>query len=226
MNSNFSSWKSEISAVFQKEWKSESRSLSGITTTALLCFVSVVIANAITWTSSINPLLAAGIYWMILVFTASVSLPRIFLQEEDDHTADFWRLNARPEAVYWGKSLFNIAQMLIATTLMTVAFIVMVKVKVEVPWLLIVSSFGGAVSIGSTVTIAGAIAAGGSNRYALAAALSVPLFLFLINLGITTTATAFGEQYEHKEIWAFVMIAYAVAASTLGPVVYSRIWKG
>jgi heme exporter protein B len=213
-------------AVFQKEWKSESRSLSGITTTALLCFVSVVIANTITWTTSINAVLGAGIYWMILVFTASVSLPRIFLQEEDDRTADFWRLNARPEAVYWGKSIFNIIQMLIATTLMTIAFVIMVKVKVENPLLLFISSFGGAVSIGSTVTLAGAIAAGGSNRYALAAALSVPLFLFLINLGVTTTAVAFGENFPDKEKWAIIMIAYSVAASTIGPVVYSKIWKG
>lgn len=221
-----SSWSREIKAVFLKEWQAESRSLSGLTTTALICLVSVVIANTITWTTSINPVLAAGIYWMILIFSASVSLPRTFLQEEDARTADFWRLMARPEAVYWGKSLFNMAQMLIATAFMSIAFVILVKVNVEHPLLFIVTSFAGAVSIASTVTISGAIASGANNRYSLAAAISVPVLLFLVNLGVTATATAFGERFESAEKWALVMIGYSVAASTLGPVVYSKIWKG
>lgn len=216
----------EILAVFRKEWKSESRSLSGLTTTGLICLVSVVTANTITWTTSINPVIAAGIYWMILVFAGSISLPRIFLQEEENRTADFWRLMARPEAVYWGKWLFNTIQMLIASLLMTIAFVVMVKVKIEHPFVLILSSFGGAVSIASTVTVTGAIASGASNRNALAAALSTPILLFLVNLGVTTTGFAFGEPFSDGEKWTWIMIAYSIVASTLGPVVYSRIWKG
>ena len=130
-----SSWSREIRAVFMKEWQAESRGLSGFTTTALLCLVSVVTVTNITWTTSINPMVGAGLFWMILVFSASVSLTRTFIQEEESRTADFWRLMARPEAVYWGKALFNIAQMIIATTMMSIAFIVMVKVHVDIPWL-------------------------------------------------------------------------------------------
>jgi len=220
-----SSWNREIRAVFQKEWQSESRSMSGITTTALLCLVSVVIVNNITWTTSINPMVGAGLFWMILVFSASVSLTRTFLQEEDNHTADFWRLMARPEAVYWGKALFNILQMIVATVLMSIAFVIMVKVKIENPVLFMTTALGGAVSIG-TVTLAGAIAAPASNRYALAAAISVPILIFLVNLGITGTATALGEGLRGGERGGIAMIAYSIAACSIGPVVYSKIWKG
>lgn len=221
-----SSWSKEISAVFRKEWQSESRSLSGITTTVLLCFVSVVIMNNITWTTSINPMISAGLYWTILIFAASVSLPRTFLQEEENRTADFWRLMARPEAVYWGKAFFNILQMLVATTFISIAFVIMIKVNVVNPLVFIVTAIGGAVSIGSTVTLAGAIAAPANNRYALAAAISVPLLIFLSNLGITGTATAFGEYLPSGEKGAIAMIAYAIATCSIGPVVYSKIWKG
>lgn len=226
MNSSFSSWKSEITAVFAKEWRSESRSLSGMTTTALLCFVSVIIINSITWTTSINPMIGAGMYWMILVFAASVSLPRTFLQEEENRTADFWRLMARPEAIYWGKALFNIAQMLVATFVMSVLFVIMVKVHVVDYPVFILTAFGGAVSIGSTVTLTGAIASPASNRYVLSAAISVPLLVFLVNLGITGTATSFGEFLQSGEKGAIAMIAYSIATCTIGPVVYSKIWKG
>ena len=226
MSSTSSSWKNEITAVFMKEWKSESRSLSGITTTALLCLVSVVIANNITWTTSINPMVGAGIYWMILVFSASVSLTRTFLLEEDNRTADFWRLMARPEAVYWGKALFNILQMLIATALMSVAFIILVKVHIDDSLTFITTAIGGAISIAMTVTLAGAIAAPANNRYTLAAAISVPILIVLVNIGITGTATACGEGLKDGQRAGIVMFAYAAAACSIGPVVYSKIWKG
>ena len=226
MSSTLSRWKSEITAVFQKEWRSESRSLSGITTTALLCLVSVVIVNSITWTTSINPMVGAGLFWLILIFSASITLPRTFLQEEDNRTADFWRLMARPEAVYWGKALFNMCQMLVATAFMSLAFVIMIKVKIENPFLFISMAFAGAVSIASTVTLSGAIASAASNRYALSTAISVPVLIFLVNLGITGTATAFGEALKFGDRAAIGMIAYAIATCSFGPVVYSKIWKG
>lgn len=225
MSSTSSSWKSEIMAVFQKEWKSESRSLSGILTTALICLISVIIVNNITDSVQLRPIVSSGMYWMILVFAASISLPRTFLQEEDNRTADFWRLMARPEAIYWGKALFNIAQMLVATTLMSVAYVFMVKVTIVNPWLFIAMAFGGAVSIASTATLAGAIASAANNRHALSTAISAPLLIFLINLGITGTATSFGEALPYGENGAIGMIAYAVATCSIGPVVYSKIWK-
>lgn len=225
MNSNFNSWMLEISAVFQKEWKAESRSLSGITTTALLCFVSVVVVYSITADTSIHPMIGAGIYWIILIFAASVSLPRTFIQEEENRTADFWRLMARPEAVFWGKSLFNIVQMLVATTIMSILFIGMSHIPVVNPLLFVLTSLGGAIAIASTVTITGAIAAPANNRSALAAGISVPILLFLVSLGVSGTATAFGESLIGGEKTPIVMVLYAIAVTVMGPVVYSKIWK-
>jgi heme exporter protein B len=225
MNSSWSSWKSEIAAVFQKEWKAESRSLSGIATTALFCFASIVVVYTITADTSIHPMIGAGIYWIILIFAASVSLPRTFIQEEENRTADFWRLMARPEAVFWGKAIFNIVQMLIATSVMSILFLGMSHISLINPLLFIGTAFGGAIAIASTVTITGAIAAPASNRSAIAAGISVPILLLLVSLGVSGTATAFGEPLVSGEKTPIVMIAYAIAASTLGPVVYSRIWK-
>lgn len=214
-----------IRAVFRKEWLSESRSMSGITTTALICFVSIVILNSITYTTKINAVVAAGLYWMILTFSAAIALPRTFLNEEEQKTADFWRIFATPEAVFWGKALFNIAQMLIATTFMTAMFLIMLPVKLDQPLLFVLNAISGAVAIASTVTLAGAIAAPANNRAALSTAISVPLLVFLINLGVTGTATALGEGLSGGERGVIGMIAYSVAATLLGPVVYSKIWR-
>ncbi len=214
-----------ILAVFRKEWLTESRTLSGITTTGLICFVSVVILNAITFTTKLNPLVAAGMYWMVLTFSAAISLPRTFLQEEEQGNADFWRLFATPEAVFWGKALFNITQMLIATILMSIMFLIMLPVKLANPLAFALNGLAGAIAIASTSTLAGAIAAPASNRAALSTAISVPLLIFLVNLGISGTATALGEGLKSGENGVIGMIAYAIATTTLGPVVYSKIWK-
>jgi heme exporter protein B len=221
-----SSWAKQIAAVFRKEAKIELRTLSGITTTAMLCFVSIVVANSITWTTSINPLVAAGLYWMILIFAASVSLTRTFIQEEEAGNSDFWRLTSKPEAVFMGKALFNSVQMIIATSMVSLLFVPLVKVQVENWWLYIGTGICGSIAIAATATLAGAIAAPSNNRYALAAAISVPLLVFLANLGVTATATAFGEALPRGELGGPAMLCYAIASMSIGPGVYSKIWKG
>jgi heme exporter protein B len=215
----------EIQVVFMKEWRAETRSLSGLTTTALICLVSIVIVNTITWTTSINPMISAGLYWLTLVFSGSITLPRTFLIEEENRSADFWRLVSRPEAVFYGKALFNMVQMLIATLFVTVGFVVMIQVKVVDPKSLILNAIGGAVAISSTATLAGAIAAPANNRSSLATAISAPLLCFMVNMGITGTAFSFGEGLDGGNLGFIAMIAYAVAATVIGPEVYSRIWK-
>jgi heme exporter protein B len=224
-STSLSQWKKEILEVFRKEWRSESRALSGITTTAQLCFVSLVIINNITWFSNVKPLLASGLYWLILIFIASITLPRTFLQEEENRSADFWRMVARPESVFWGKCLFNCAQMLMATLFMSLGMVLMLRLPVSNPLVFAGNSFFGSIAIALTVTLAGALAAPAQNRYTVCAAISVPLLVFVVNLGMTGTAFALGEFLRGGERAPIAMIAYCLGAGALGPVVYSRIWK-
>ena len=104
-------------------------------------------------------------------------------------------------------------------------FLIMLPVKLQNPLAFTLNGLAGAVAIASTSTLAGAIAAPASNRAALSTAISVPLLIFLVNLGITGTATALGEGLKSGENGVIGMIAYAIATTTLGPVVYSKIWK-
>lgn len=215
----------EIRSVLQKEWLSESRSLSGITTMAQLCFVSLVLVNNVTWFASVSPLLAAGLYWLIIVFVSSISLTRIFLQEEEMKTADLWRLYARPEAVFYAKAIFNCLQVLVASIFLTIGMIVMLRLNLRMPGVLLANVIFGAIAIGVTVTLAGALACRANNRYAVAAAISVPLLVAILNVGVTGTATAWGEGLKGGQNGPIAMLGYAVAATALGPVVYSKIWR-
>ena len=55
-----------------------------------------------------RPHLLAALLWIILFFAATSGLARVFVKEEDAHTAKTLRLAARPLAVFAGKLLFNL----------------------------------------------------------------------------------------------------------------------
>jgi heme exporter protein B len=216
---------SEIKAVFLKEWRSEFRSLSGLTTLIQLTFVSLVIINNITMFDKVKPLLAAGLYWMILVFVGSITLPRTFLQEEENRTADFWRLVARPEAVFWGKALFNILQIVVTAFLLGIGLLIMLQLPVKHWEIFVANALLGSMAIAITVTLAGALASAAKNRYAVCAAISVPLLVVVVNLGVTGTAFALGEFMKQGERGPIAMLMYCIGAGALGPVVYCKVWK-
>lgn len=225
LTSTQSSLIKETKAVFEKEWKSEFRSLSGLTTLIQLTFVSLVIINNITMFDKVKPLLAAGLYWLVLVFVGSITLPRTFLQEEENRTADFWRMLARPEAVFWGKALFNILQMLVTALLLSMGLLLMLQLPVLHWGTFISSAILGSIAIAITVTLAGSLASAAKNRYAVCAAISVPLLVIVVNLGVTGTAFSLGEFLKQGERGPIAMLLYCIGASALGPVVYCKVWK-
>ena len=224
-NSSFKGWSREIFAMMRKEWLCEIRTLSGLTTTALFAFVSVVVIGTATYNLKLSPVLAAGLLWLVLVFAGSVTLPRTFIGEEELGTSDLLKLMARPEAVFWGKALVNAGQMLVTSLLVTGFFVMNSHVEVPNVLLLLVSVAAGSIGIASTVTLCGALASQATNRSTVAAAISIPLLVFLANLGVTAVAASFGED-NHAGLPAGIgLTAYAVLVSVVGPYIYALLWK-
>jgi len=225
MSSNFNQWAHEIYAIARKEWLCEIRTLSGLATTALFALVSVIVIGTATYNLKLSPVLGAGLLWLILVFAGSVTLPRTFIAEEELGTGDLLRLMARPEAVFWGKSLVNAAQMVVTALLVTMFFIVNSQLIVTNYGLLFVSMVAGSLSIAATVTLCGALAAQATNRSTVAAAISIPLLIFLANLGVTAVAAALGEDNRAGAAAGTGIVAYAILTSVVGPYIYTLLWK-
>src|SRR5437763_14502801 len=107
-----SSWSREIKAILRKEIASEIRTKSGLATVGLFSLAAVVAVAFAAFNLTIGGSLASGLLWVTLLFTAAVALPRTFVSEEEQGTGDLLRLMARPEAVFWGKALYNLLLML------------------------------------------------------------------------------------------------------------------
>jgi heme exporter protein B len=226
LNSPSPSWSREIGAIFRKELTSELRSKSGLMTAGLFGLVTVVaIALSANW-MKMGGTLAAGLLWVALLFSASIALPRTFLIEEEQRTGDLLRLWARPHSVFWGKCLYNLAQMIATGFVLSFLFFALTHRQVNVPLLYVVSLIGGCASLAGAVTLCGALVAQAANRSAMAAAVAVPMLLPLVALGVSAMRVALGDGLMATGTQAAVgLIGYAAVTLALGPALFAAVWK-
>jgi heme exporter protein B len=183
----------------------------------------VTIAFA-TSTSKLTADVSAGLYWVAMLFASVLALPRTVLVEEEQGTGDLLRLLARPHAVYWGKALFNLMLIEVVGVVLGFCYVILVGLDVTDPLLFLASVFGGCAALAGAVTLSGAIVARAASRYALAAAVSMPLLLSILVLGVSSMRSAFGVG-SHGWALAFGGFCYAVAEFAIGPWLFAAVWK-
>lgn len=220
------SWSREIQAILRKEIASEIRTKSGLATVGLFSLAAVVAIAFSAFNIVLGGSLAAGLLWVTLLFTAAVALPRAFVTEEEQGTGDLLRLLARPEAVFWGKALYNLLLMLATAAVLSILFFTLVGKGVDIPWLYAVCLIGSCASLAGTVTLCGALVAQASGRGALAGAISIPLLLPLVALGVAGMRVALGEGVlKGGEEAALGLVCYGVATLAIGPALFAAVWK-
>lgn len=211
--------------MLRKELRSELRSKSGLMTSALFGVVTVVTISLATFSTKLNGDVAAGLLWVAILFTALIALPRTFLVEEDQGTGDLLRLVARPHAVFWGKAFYNLILITVAGFMLAGLFLMFAGREVRHPLLLVVSLFGGCASLAGAVTLSGALVARAANRAALAAAVSAPLLLSVLAIGVSTVRVALDGALLSGWPMAFGSICYAVVLFAIGPWLFAAVWK-
>lgn len=212
--------------MLRKEFLTEARSRNGIATAGLFGVVTVFTIAFATLNTKLNGDIAAGLIWVSILFSSILALPRVFLAEEEQGTGDLLRLFGRPHAIFWGKALFNLFQVLLVTTLLSFLFFGFTDFSVKTPWLYAFSLVGGCAAMAGAVTLSGAIVARAANRSAVAAAVSIPILLPVMSMGVSGMRAAFGVGFLSLGInSAFGLLAYAVATFAIGPWLYAAIWK-
>ncbi len=216
----------QVLAVTQKEFISEIRSPSGVMTSALFGTVAVVAISLTTADVSIEPTISAGLLWVVLLFAGVIAMPRAFLQEEEQGTGDLLRLIGEPEAIFWGKGLFNGILMLTVGLVIAAMFLVLTGQPVVHPGDFLLGLVGGCASIAGAVTLCSAIAARSANATTLTAAIALPMLLFLVSLGTTGMRSAFGADHSGRGLMVnMALVAYAIGTYAIGSMIFPRVWK-
>jgi heme exporter protein B len=218
------SWTSEIVAVFRKEVQSELRSKTGLVTSGLFGVVSVVAIALATKDAKITPMTGAGLFWITLLFSSMISLPRAFTIEEELGTGDLLRLMARAHSVFWGKVLFNLMLVAVTAAVLGTLFLLLAQVKIAEVSTFVVALLGSCLALGGGVTLSGALVAQAANRNALAAAIALPLLLPLTVIGVAALRVAFGDKGEGT-MASVGLLCYGVASVAIGPYLFAAVWK-
>jgi heme exporter protein B len=220
-----SSWKVEIVAIFKKEWITEWRSRSALLTAGLFGLVSVVAVAFASYGLKLGPGLASGLLWATLLFSAASSLPRTMIHEDEQGTLLLLRLLARPHSVFWGKSLFNLAQMLFSGLVLSLLFFILTGLEIQHFGLYALGLIGSCACLSGAITLCGALVSQASSQSALAGAIALPLLLPLIALGVSALKPALGGGALTAGFQSSVgLVCYAVLLFATGPYLFAAIW--
>jgi heme exporter protein B len=195
-----SNWASESFAVFRKEVTAELRSRVALNAVGLFAITTLIaVAYQIgpyRISEQDRPHLLSALLWIILFFAALAGLARVFVKEEDSHTAKTLRLAARPAAVFTGKLLFNVALLAMLEACVVPLYCALMGYGVRNVGGLVALLALGAVALAASTTMVAAIIARASGSGTLFAVLTVPLALPLLVILIqgTRMAASSGEM--------------------------------
>src|SRR5512145_1556138 len=74
--------------------------------------------------AGLPPKLLSALFWIVMFFSAMSGLAHVFIREEESGTALVLKLRAEPDAIYWGKLIFNFTLLSIMTVIITPMFFI------------------------------------------------------------------------------------------------------
>ncbi|QYK52500.1 MAG: heme exporter protein CcmB [Fimbriimonadaceae bacterium] len=215
----------QVKACLIKEWRVEARSRQGLFVSALFGFMALAAVNFSTMISVPLPGLAAGLLAVILIFVATVAVPRIFLAEDEQGTFDLVRQWGASGPVFLGKALFGAIFQGAAGFILGLFYSGMIGVPVvNWPLFLVMSTLLGIAS-SNVLCLTSTMVMTASNRWVLASVVGLPLLFPLIFLGIGGLKVSFGDggmEGAYQSIAA--LVGYAVVPLGLGPMVAQSLW--
>ncbi len=219
-------WPKAVAACLVRELRTELRTRHGLFTALLFGVLAVVAASFVSFTGRPDANEAAGLLCVTLLFAAVSTLPRLFLAEEDQGTWDLSRTLATSEAIFVGKAFAACVSMVLSSLLLGVLFVGLTGVRPSVPGLFIAGLLALALALGFGISLCGALAMGGRNRWMLVATLSMPLMMPTLVLGIGVLRVAFGEG-STAGAWQSLaaLLGFATVLAALGPSLASAVWR-
>lgn len=227
MSGPASSWAAEAAAVFVKDWRCEYRTRYALNTLGLFAFTTLVVVSVVLGPVGAAPQLANTvlpvILWLIVLFAVTAGLPRIFVAEEETHTATALRLAATPSALFCGKLAYGFTVVLALETLIAPLFLVMVQLQAQRPGLLAAALLAGGYGLATGSTLVAAMVAQARSRSALFAVLLLPVLvpglLFAVQL---TRAAVAGEPYGME---LQMLLLYDGTLTVAGLMLFPSIWS-
>ena len=215
-------------ALVRKDVHSELRTRYALN--ALIMFVVVAVATILFALRSDQPTssVLAGLYWVVVFFTAMSGLSRTFVSEEERGTTMTLQLVATPSTVYFAKLIVNTALTFLLTIAVTVLYMTVFSDSFVIQTMstFLVTVILGSLGFASASTIIAAIVAKANTRATLYPVLSFPILVVLLMTVMSATTKALdGEPFEGA-LGDFQILAGYILAMTGGSyLLFEYVWK-
>ena len=209
-------WRKDVLCEYRTRYATGALLMFALTT---LSSVSMAIAGA-----ALPPELAAALLWIVLFFCAMAGLSRVFVQEQEAGTLLGLRLYAPPQAVFFGKLLFNLLLLASLACLVVPLFVIFFAVEIE-QWLAFAAILVlGCTGIAAVSTLTAAMVMYAQGKHAIFTVLTFPVLLpqFLSAIGGTAWILA-GGVTECREL--LFMAGYDAAIVAAGVLLFDYLWQ-
>lgn len=214
-------------ALFIKDFKSEVRNRYAINSLAMFIVVAISVIMFSIGNENINEGLTAGLYWVVIFFSAMSGLSRAFVSEEERGTVLTLQLIASPATVFSGKFVFNLILVFAMNFVITILYSLLFESFVLNNFLLFALSFVlGNIGLAVSSTIIAAIISKAGAKGTLYPVLSFPILLPLILTSVRITESAIiGTIIEEKILEILVLISYDVVMVAASYMLFDFVWK-
>jgi len=216
-----------VKAIVAKDIQSELRTRYALN--ALLMFVLTTVSIILFALRGDQPssTVLAGMFWVVVFFSAMSGLSRAFVSEEERGTAMTLQLVALPSSVYFGKLIFNVlltlSLVLGVTIVYTVAFPGFTIRSLDI---FLTTVALGSLGLASAATIIAAIIAKANTRGTLYPVLSFPILIILLMSVMNATAKALdGVPFEEAAVDFVVLISYVMVITAGSYLLFDYVWK-
>lgn len=227
MSGRASSWAAEAAAVFVKDWRCELRTRYALNTLGLFALTTLIVVSFVLGPVGAVPELAVTVLpvvlWLIVLFAVTAGLPRVFVAEEETHTATALRLAATPSALFCGKLLYGLTVVVALEALITPLFVVLVQMPVERPWLLTAALLAGGYSLAAGSTLVAAMVAQARTKSALFAVLLLPVLVPGLLFAVQLTRIAIAGEAPGMELR--MLLLYDGTLTVAGFMLFPFVWN-
>lgn len=214
-------------ALFNKDFSSEMRTRYAVNSLAMFIVVAISVILFSIGNEKINENLTAGLFWVVIFFTAMSGLARAFVSEEERGTSLTLQLVAAPSTVFSGKLVFNVILVFAMNTVIAILYAALFESFIIQNFLLFLLSFVlGNIGLAISSTIIAAIISKAGAKGTLYPVLSFPILLPLILTSVQLTLFSFdGTTIEQSKFELAIVVSYDVIMLTVSYMLFDFIWK-
>lgn len=225
MPGNSSGLAAKSFAVFVKDLRLELRTKYALNAIMMFGITTLAVVSFSLGQSGLPPKLLAALFWIIMFFSAVSGLAQVFIREEESGTALALKLSAHPDAVYWGKLVFNFFLLGLMTVIITPMFFIFTDAPVDNLYLFSLILILGVLGLCAATTLVAAIIARASVKGALFAVLSFPILMPLLMVLVRATEKAFmGSGFDQISTELQFLTAFAVVMVTSSVLLFRFVW--